>query len=185
MAYAQVVKFGMSDKLGPLSYQTPEPGEIPEQLARIMALEGSGWKQRSGTALSADYRMRCFITQLANAFVHEDGLVFAFLKFCGHDVACRFILRQQSGWFEIKIGFDEEFSHFVPGILLTHETLREACRTGMTKVDFLGVYERWQDNWPHEVTEDYRFATYPFRPSGALALLDDSRQAILSLLRKS
>lgn len=168
-----------------VEFVTPEPSEISEQLAHIMALEGSGWKQRSGTALSADDRMRCFITQLASAFAQEGGLVFAFLKFCGRDVAGRFILRQQFGWFEIKIGFDEEFSHFVPGILLTHETLREACRTGMTKVDFLGVYEHWQDNWPHEVTEDYRFATYPFRPSGALALMDDSRQAMLSLLRRS
>lgn len=168
-----------------VEFVIPEPGEISAQLARIMALEGSGWKQRSGTALSADQRMGRFITQLANAFAQERGLVLAFLKFNGRDVACRFILRQQSGWFEIKIGFDEEFAHFVPGILLAHETLREACRTGMTKVDFLGVYEHWQDNWPHEVTGDYRFATYPFRPSGALALLDDSRQAMLSLLRRS
>jgi CelD/BcsL family acetyltransferase involved in cellulose biosynthesis len=166
-------------------YVTPEPGDLPVLLNRFMALEGSGWKQRSGTALCADHRMGCFVSQLARAFAQDGLLEFAFLRIGGRDAACRLLLRQYSGGFAIKIGFDEEFRRFTPGILLSHESLRESCRTGTTSFSFLGVYEDWQDNWPHEVTEDFRVATYPFRPSGALALLDDSRQAMLSLLRKS
>lgn len=71
-------------------------------------------------------------------------------------------------------------------ILLAHETLRKSCRTGAASFSFLGVYEDWQDNYAqHEVTEDFRFATYPFQDlPGALALMDDSEQAMVSLLRR-
>ncbi|RDV07237.1 GNAT family N-acetyltransferase [Sphingorhabdus pulchriflava] len=165
-------------------FVTPESGDLPVLMGRFMALEGSGWKQRSGTALSADHRMGCFVSQMASAFAQDGSIEFAFLKIGGRDAACRLLLWQQTGGFAIKIGFDEEFRRFTPGILLSHESLRESCRIGATSFSFLGVYEDWQHNWPHEVTEDFRVATYPFRPSGALALLNDSRQAMLSLLRR-
>lgn len=163
---------------------TPELGNVPEQLARIRAIEGSGWKQRSGTALAADPRMDGFVSQLARAFAREGSLVLAYLTIGGRDAACRLILRQQSAWFEIKIGFNEEFARFSPGVLLMHETLREACRTGIGTYAFLGLREGWQDHWPHEATEDFRVATYPFRPSGAFALADDCRQAVSSFSRR-
>lgn len=165
-------------------FVTPEPGNLIEQLARIKAIEGSGWKQRSGTALSTDPRMGGFVSQLAGAFALEGLLVLAYLKIGGRDAACRLILRHQTAWFEIKIGFDEEFGRFSPGVLLMHETLREACRTGIETYAFLGLHEGWQDHWPHQATQDYRVATYPFRPSGAITLAADCRQAISSFFRR-
>ena len=162
----------------------PDPVNVAEQMARFEAIEGSGWKQRSGTALAADPIMGDLVSRLAEAFARQGLLVLAYLKIGGRDAACRFILQQQSGWFEIKIGFDEEFARFSPGVLLMHETLREACRTGIGSYSFLGLREAWQDHWPHEATEDYRVATYPLRSSGVLALADDCRQAISSLSRR-
>lgn len=163
---------------------TPEPENVANQLARIEAIEGSGWKQRSGTALAADRRMGRFVAQLANSFAQDRLLVLAYLKIGGRDAACRLILQQQSGWFEIKIGFDEEFARFSPGVLMMHETLREACRTGIASYSFLGLQEGWQDHWPHEVNDDFRLATYPLRPSGAIALIADGWQAASSFIRR-
>lgn len=165
-------------------FVTPEPGDLPVLMERFMALEGSGWKQRSGTALCTDRRMGRFVSQLARAFAQDGLLEFAFLKIGGRDAACRLLLRQQSGGFAIKIGFDEKFRRFTPGILLSHESLRESCRIGATSFSFLGVYEGWQDNWPHEVTEDFRVATYPLRPSGAITLAADCSQAVSSFFRR-
>jgi CelD/BcsL family acetyltransferase involved in cellulose biosynthesis len=165
-------------------FVTPEPEDVAAQLTRFKAIEGSGWKQRSGTALAADPIMDELVSRLAAAFAQERLLVLTYLKIGGRDAACRLILRQQSGWFEIKIGFDEEFGRFSPGVLLMHETLREASRTGIGTYAFLGLREGWQDHWPHEASEDFRVATYPLRPSGALALADDCRQAVSSLSRR-
>jgi CelD/BcsL family acetyltransferase involved in cellulose biosynthesis len=162
----------------------PEPKDVVEQLARFEAIEGSGWKQRSGTALAADPKMSDLVSRLGIAFAQKGLLVLAYLKIGGRDAACRFILQQQSGWFEIKIGFDEEFARFSPGVLLMHETLREASRIGIGAYSFLGLREGWQDNWPHEETEDFRVSTYPLRPSGALALADDCRLAVSSFSRR-
>lgn len=165
-------------------FVTPQPENLVEQLRRFEAIEGSGWKQRSGTALAADPKMSDLILRLGIAFAQKGLLVLAYLKIGGRDAACRFILQQQSGWFEIKIGFDEEFARFSPGVLLMHETLREACRTGIGAYSFLGLREGWQDNWPHEATEDFRVSIYPLRPSGALALADDCRLAVSSFSRR-
>jgi CelD/BcsL family acetyltransferase involved in cellulose biosynthesis len=162
----------------------PEPRDLARQLARIEAVEGSGWKGRSGTSLSADRRMRLFVAQLATAFADEGLLVLAFLRIGERDAACRLILSDRSTWCGIKIGYDEEFARFSPGLLLMHETLREACRAGAEAYAFLGLRENWQGNWPHEVIQDFRLATYPFRPSGALALADDGRQLAARFVRR-
>ncbi len=147
-------------------FVTPEPASLPQHLERLFAVEGSGWKQRSGTAMAADSMTASFVSQLAQGFAEKGQLVIAYLKFGSQDAACRFLLREQTGWYEIKIGFNEEFARFSPGALLMHETLREACRTGIRTYDFLGLYENWQDQWPHEVTADYRFASYPLAAIG-------------------
>ncbi len=165
-------------------FVTPRPANVPQHLSRLLAIEGSGWKQRSGTALVNDSMTANFVRHMAERFAKKGMLVFAFLKMGGRDAACRLILRQQSGWFEIKIGFNEEFARFSPGALLMHETLREASKTGIKTYDFLGLYEDWQDQWPHSVTQDYRLASYPFRPSGALAILDDCRLVAARLIRR-
>ncbi|MBK9002831.1 MAG: GNAT family N-acetyltransferase [Sphingomonadales bacterium] len=167
-----------------IEFVMPDPGSVDLHMARFKSVEGSGWKQRSGTALSTDPRMDSFISQLANVFARKEQLIIAYLTIGGRDAACRLILCQQSSWFELKTGFDEQFGRFAPGIVLMHETLREACRTSITKFEYLGVHEGWQDNWPRELTEDFRVATYPFRPAGALALAADGLQALSSLSRR-
>jgi CelD/BcsL family acetyltransferase involved in cellulose biosynthesis len=161
----------------------PEAGNLVRQLARIEAIEGSGWKGRSGTALSADSRMRHFVERLAASFAKEGRLVLAFLRIGDRDAACRLILSYRSTWSEIKIGYDEEFARFSPGLLMMNETLREACRTGIESYAFLGLRESWQDHWPHEVIQDFRLSTYPFRPSGVLALADDGWMSAARFVR--
>lgn len=163
---------------------TPKPRELPAALARIEAIESAGWKGRSGTSLAADPRMRNFISRVAQAFAAAGELVLAFLKIGDQDVACRLILRRGAEWFEIKIGYDESFGRFSPGVLLMHETLREACRRGIESYAFLGLREGWQDHWPHMAVEDYRIATYPFSIAGGLAFAADGLQALGSIARR-
>jgi CelD/BcsL family acetyltransferase involved in cellulose biosynthesis len=166
-----------------VEFITPAPHDLPAQLARLEAIEGSGWKSRSGTALAADPRMGRFVTHMAEAFAQTGALVLAYLSFGARDAACRLILRGGTTWFEIKIGYDEDFARFSPGVLLMHAVLREACRTGMRSYAFLGIHESWQDHWPRDIVADCRLATYPLSPSGALALLADTRQTAMSSLR--
>lgn len=166
-----------------VEFLTPDRGDLSVQLSRIEAIEGSGWKGRSGTALAADCRMGSFITHMAGAFAQKGSLVFAYLLIGERDAACRLILQQGAAWFEIKIGYDEEFARFSPGVLLMHEVLREACRTSIQSYAFLGLCEGWQGNWPHEVIVDFWLTAYPLAPSGALALLADGLQAAMSFLR--
>lgn len=162
----------------------PNPRDLAADLARIEAVEGSGWKRRAGTAIASDRRMREFITRAALAFARHGRLMLAFLKIGGQDAACRLILQQGTAWFEIKIGYDARFARFSPGVLLMHETLREACRQQIASYAFLGVYEGWQDHWPNTVMTDHRLATYPFNPAGGMALAADGARALALLIRR-
>lgn len=162
----------------------PQPGDLPAQLARIEAIEAAGWKGRSGTALAADPRMAGFIARVAAAFAATGMLVLGFLTIGDRDAACRLILRHGAAWFEIKIGYDEQFARVSPGVLLMHETLREACRRGIASYAFLGLCEEWQNHWPHQVIADSRLATYPASPAGAWAILADGWQALAALVRR-
>lgn len=136
----------------------PDPRDLPVQLARIEAIEDSRWKGRSGTALAADRRMRDFVARAAQAFAEAGSLVLAYLRIGGQDAACRLILRQGTTWFEIKIGYDEQFARFSPA--------------------FLGLREGWQAHWPHEVIQNYRLATYPLSVPGGFALAADGTRAL-------
>jgi CelD/BcsL family acetyltransferase involved in cellulose biosynthesis len=171
---------------GPIAaeFLNPKPGDLPAQMARIAAIEGAGWKGRAGTALAADRRMGGFIAQVAEANARTGKLVLAFLRIGGQDAACRLILRHGAAWFEIKIGFDETFARFSPGVLLMHETLREACRSGIQNYAFLGLREGWQDHWPHQVIEDCHLATYPLALSGARAIAADGWHALAMQVRR-
>lgn len=163
----------------------PKSGELPQLLGRFEAIESAGWKGRAGSSLSADRRMGGFIALAAAAFAERGSLIVAFLKFGTSDAACRLILQHGSGWFEIKIGYNERFARHSPGVLLMQETLREACRTGIASYDFLGLHEGWQDHWPNEVSMDYWLSAYPLTLSGLTALAIDGLQALGSLTRRS
>lgn len=162
----------------------PKPAELPHLLGRIATTEGTGWKGQAGTSLNADSRMGDFIHLVAAAFAERNMLILAYLKFGTSDAACRLILQHGSDWFEIKIGYDEQFARYSPGVLLMHKTLREACRTGTKNYHFLGLHEGWQDHWPNEVSPDFRLSTYPLSLAGLAALAADGLQALESLARR-
>ena len=162
----------------------PAEEMVEPLLARFALIEDAGWKGRAGTSMLGDDTMARFVTQVARTFARTGDTQFCFLKIGGSDAAGRILLRNGSCWCELKIGYNEQFGRFSPGIVLMHEIFGRAAEHGIRSYDFLGVSEDWQNHWPHERRWDYRLATYPLSPRSVGAVGEDAWRLAGNLVRR-
>ncbi|QPC99141.1 GNAT family N-acetyltransferase [Qipengyuania soli] len=167
-----------------LSVFCPAEEEVAPLLERFARIEDASWKGRAGTSLLGDPLMAKFVLQVARTFARTGDTFVTILKIGEEDAAGRVVLQHGKSWCGIKVGFDEQFARFAPGIIQMHETLRHAHERGIRNYRFLGVSEDWQNYWPHERRSDYRLAAYPVSFASCRALLDDAKTAVGSLLRR-
>jgi CelD/BcsL family acetyltransferase involved in cellulose biosynthesis len=118
-------------------------------------LEDSGWKQRAGTAIGSNPAVQRFYTLLAERAAECSWLRLLFLSVNGQRIAGSYAAIYQNRLFLLKTGYDPAFSKCSPFKLLTYFTLRHACESGLSEVDFLGDPEPWKLEWtstarPHD-----------------------------------
>ncbi|WP_284420670.1 MULTISPECIES: GNAT family N-acetyltransferase [unclassified Bradyrhizobium] len=103
------------------------PGEVTAALETFLTLEASGWKGRRGTALVQHDGDAAFIRRAAPALAH-DGACEIISLFAGEtSVAAGVVLRHQDRAFFFKLGVDERFAKYSPGVQLTLDLTRHLC----------------------------------------------------------
>lgn len=104
-----------------------DAGEIGPAFDQFLALERSGWKGRRGTALAqhGDTAARLRRAMIALAARGECEVVS--LHAGTTAVAAGIVLRHQSRAFFFKLGIDERFMHYSPGVQLTLDLTRHLC----------------------------------------------------------
>lgn len=98
--------------------------DIEKELDAFLALEGSGWKRRSGSALICDPAWRGWYKDVVRNTAQSGHCLFAALKLAGYGMlAAAFVdLRGETAGLG-KIAYDESFARFSPGGLLTLDLL--------------------------------------------------------------
>jgi Acetyltransferase (GNAT) domain len=112
-----------------------EVARSPDAMARaietFLALEASGWKARRGTALTQDEGDAAFIRR-ATRGLSETGQCEIVTMFAGQTpVAAAIVLRHLDRAFYFKLGIDERFAKFSPGVQLTLDLTRHLCADAM------------------------------------------------------
>uniref|UniRef100_UPI000305458D GNAT family N-acetyltransferase n=1 Tax=Bradyrhizobium sp. (strain ORS 278) TaxID=114615 RepID=UPI000305458D len=103
------------------------PGEVAAALETFLALEASGWKGRRGTALIQHDGDAAFIRRAAPTLAYH-GACEIISFFAGETaVAAGLVLRHQDRAFFFKLGVDERFAKYSPGVQLTLELTRHLC----------------------------------------------------------
>lgn len=103
------------------------PQEISGALETFLTLEASGWKGERGTALTQTEGDAAFIRRATQALA-ERGKCEIITLFAGATaVAAGIVLRHQTRAFFFKIGVDEHFAKYSPGVQLTLELTRHLC----------------------------------------------------------
>jgi CelD/BcsL family acetyltransferase involved in cellulose biosynthesis len=103
------------------------PGDVASALETFLALEASGWKGARGTALAQNDGDARFIRRATVALAASGQCEIVTLRSGETPVAAGIVLRHQDRAFFFKIGVDQRFAKFSPGVQLTLELTRHLC----------------------------------------------------------
>jgi len=103
------------------------PQDVASALEIFLKLEASGWKGDRGTALAQVAGDAAFIRRAIPALAATKNCEIITLRAGDAPAAAGIVLRHQTRAFFFKIGVDERFAKFSPGVQLTLELTRHLC----------------------------------------------------------
>jgi CelD/BcsL family acetyltransferase involved in cellulose biosynthesis len=101
--------------------------DVASALETFLALEASGWKGARGTALAQHDGDAAFIRRATQALAETGQCEIVTLRAGDTPVAAAIVVRHQSRAFYFKLGIDERFAKYSPGVQLTLELTRRLC----------------------------------------------------------
>lgn len=113
--------------------------DFPDWCDSYLRLERSGWKGRSGTALTCDPAGEAFFRAALAGAWHAGRLDFLRLDLGGRPIAMLVNFLAPPGGFAFKTVFDEGFARFSPGVLIQLENLALLERGDIRWVDSCAV----------------------------------------------
>lgn len=113
---------------GPVTFDVARrPDQIGRALETFLQLEASGWKGKRGTALVQHAGDATFIRRAVPALAETAQCEIITLLAGATPVAAGIVLRHQDRAFFFKLGIDERFARYSPGVQLTLELTRHLC----------------------------------------------------------
>jgi CelD/BcsL family acetyltransferase involved in cellulose biosynthesis len=103
------------------------PDDAARALEIFLALEASGWKGRRGTALASSAGDAAFIRRAVREGAARGACEIVTLHAGATPVAAAIVPRHLDRAFYFKIGIDERFAQFSPGVQLTLDLTRRLC----------------------------------------------------------
>jgi CelD/BcsL family acetyltransferase involved in cellulose biosynthesis len=103
------------------------PAAVATALESFLNLEASGWKAQRGTALMQDDGDAGFVRRATLALAETGQCEIVTLRAGDAPVAAAIVLRHQDRAFYFKLGIDERFAKFSPGVQLTLDLTRHLC----------------------------------------------------------
>lgn len=142
---------------------------LDELLEEGFRIEGSGWKEVSGTSINSASATRRFYTEVARWAAGLGWLRLAFLRLDGRAIAFDFALEHDDVHYLLKTGYEPAFGKFAPGMIIRHMMLSRAFSGDVLTYDFLGEDYPWKHEWTNAWQE--RLFVQMFAPT-ALGFLD-------------
>ena len=103
------------------------PADVAAAIETFLMLEASGWKGQRGTALSQDDGDAAFVRRATSALAETSQCEIVTLRAGETPVAAAIVLRHRDRAFYFKLGVDERFAKYSPGVQLTLDLTRYLC----------------------------------------------------------
>ena len=170
------------EKHGTISVELRKgPAAGADFLAEFLALEASGWKGRTGTAILKNPNLVTFYTRLVERFAAKGRLEWHVIRVEGRLVAAQMAFRCGASLMLPKYAYDEEFAECMPGHLLIEEVIREAfSRPEIAELNPMS--DSPQHRLFHMPRDEYHNVLL-VRRTALSAFLHRTRQAIRSVYR--
>jgi CelD/BcsL family acetyltransferase involved in cellulose biosynthesis len=134
-----------------------------ELFDEFVALEGSGWKGRQGSAIRCTASTLGFYREIMQQASNLGQLMLSSLSVNDTPVAMELAFVVGNQYFSPKIAYDEKYARCSPGQLLAKYCIEELVRRGISTYDMLGPQARYKAIWTNEVRPHQN--CYIFRPS--------------------
>jgi CelD/BcsL family acetyltransferase involved in cellulose biosynthesis len=118
--------------------------DLERELAEGFTVEASGWKGEKGTAILSSPAATRFYRELAAAFAAEGGLRLSTLRVDGRAVAFDYCLLDHGRLWSLKLGIDDDFRRFAPGIVLTLAEIERCFELELRALELCGGDEEWK-----------------------------------------
>ncbi len=151
----------------------PLPGEVDALLDTVMAVEGSGWKARRGSAIHVRADLRDFFRGYCHRAAARRRLHVTTLSFGSQIAAVELAVVAYGRHWQLKIGYHEALRQYYPGLHLTEMSIRSAFERGLTSYEFLGSAEQWESRWKPDQRNYRAVAVYPTSVEGLTAACRD------------
>lgn len=139
-----------------------------EDFDQFLAVEASGWKGQTGTAISSQPNQVKFYRELLHSFRKVGWLELYFLTANGRTIAGLLAIRVGSTLNLWKMGYDEAYAHCGPGHLLMEKIIERAYALGtITDVNCLSD-AAWIQRWRAIENTYTNLYLYPLRPTSVL-----------------
>jgi hypothetical protein len=113
---------------GPVTFNVATtPDDVARAVETFLVLEASGWKADHGTALMQHDGDATFMRRAALAMAARRQCEIVTLRSGDTPVAAGVVLRHQDRAFWFKLGVDERFAKYSPGVQLALELTRHLC----------------------------------------------------------
>ena len=118
----------LAEQHGAVTFEVARSAEdVAAALETFLTLEASGWKGARGTALAQVEGDATFIRRATSALAASGNCEIVTLRAGTTPVASGIALRHRSRAFFFKLGVDERFAKFSPGVQLTLDLTRHLC----------------------------------------------------------
>ena len=121
--------------------------DLESILEQIFTVASKSWKAKENTALSSTEQSRAFYTDLAYTAAKEGWLEIYVLYFNEIPLVFYFALRFDNRLLILKTEFDENYSEYSVGHMLTMNQLKNDFDRGLDEVDFLGPTMPWKTTY--------------------------------------
>lgn len=133
-------------------------------LDRGFAVEASGWKAESGTAIVSSPQTHAFYREVAHAFHAAGGLRLAGLWIDGSLVAFDLAVQHRDRLFLLKTGYDEAARRHAPGLALRLSVVESCFERGVQAYELLGDEMDWKALFATGWQPHCRLLGYRLRP---------------------
>jgi CelD/BcsL family acetyltransferase involved in cellulose biosynthesis len=154
---------------GDLSFECVDgKADLDELLTEGFRIEAAGWKGERGSAINSKEETIGFYRAIARWAARRGWLRLAFLRLDRRPFAFDLCIECGGVHYLMKTGFEPDFGRFAPGMILRHEMLSRAFRSGLHSYEFLGAAEAWKLDWTEMTRERRLVQAFARSPRGVL-----------------
>jgi CelD/BcsL family acetyltransferase involved in cellulose biosynthesis len=165
-----------------VDFYRPALEDLEPLLEEAFRVEQANWKGRNGSAINCRPDLKRFFVAYFKRLCESGKLIISALRLDGEMIAVQMLAERENRWWILKIGYDDRWAKYSPGMQLMFETVREAFERKLAGFEFLGAEEQWIDIWPHDTHDFTSLVYFPYNISGLGALIAEIGSKILSRL---